>query len=166
MTQSTAQPPSQSAFKTILLSGVMAAALDILLAILWYDVVQHKTSALPILQSIASAVYGKAAYEGGIKMALYGLGFHFFIAFCFATAYYFICPCIGLLRKHTIVSGIIYGIFIWMIMNLVVLPIAFHRSPGFTWRGALPGIMIIILAVGLPIAMITGKSYYKKDRLK
>ena len=151
------------AFKTIFFAGFIAASLDILAAITVYAIIRQKTTTLKILQSIASAVFGNAAYEGGVEMSLYGLCFHFFIAFCFAAAYFFAFPYIPFFRKHTIISGVLYGGLVWLIMNLVVLPIAFKRSPSFAWDGAFTGIIILILAVGLPISFIT-HSRYKKYR--
>lgn len=150
------------AFKTIFISGFIAAVLDILAAIVVYTLIQQKTTTLKMLQSIASAVFGKAAYNGGIEMGLYGLVFHFFIAFCFAAAYCFAFPYISFFRKHTVISGVLYGVLIWMIMNLVVLPIAFQYRPSFAWDAAFTGIIILILAVGLPISFITHCRFNKR----
>ena len=149
------------AFKTIFIAGFIAASLDMLAAIVVYALIQQKTTALKILQSIASAVFGKAAYDGGVEMGLYGLVFHFFISFCFAAAYCFAFPYISFFRKHAVISGIFYGVLVWMIMNLVVLPIVFHYRSSFTWDAAITGIIILILAVGLPISFITHIRYNK-----
>ena len=48
-----------------------------------------------------------------------------------------------------------------MVMNLVVLPIAFHHMPSFVWDAAFTGIIILILAVRLPISFITHIRYNK-----
>jgi hypothetical protein len=161
MTGSTFYTTWKMVLKTIFLSGFVAATLDMLAAIIVYAHIQQKTTALKILQSIASAVFGKAAYDGGIEMGLYGLAFHFFIAFCFAAAYCFFFPYVSFFRKHTVISGVLYGVLIWLIMNLVVLPIAFQHSPSFTWGTAFTGIIILIVAVGLPISFITHIRYNK-----
>ena len=148
-------------FKTIFWAGFIAASLDILGAIAVYARIQQKTTTLKILQSIASAVFGKAAYSGGVEMGLYGLVFHFFIAFCFAAVYCFAFPYISFIRKHTIISGVLYGVLVWIVMNLVVLPITFQHAPSLAWDAALTGMVILILAVGLPISFITHIQYNK-----
>src|SRR5580698_80975 len=115
----------QSPIKIILLSGFTAGTLDILGAILVYVVVQGKTTTLRMLQSIASGIFGKDAYAGGMTMACYGLIFHFLIAFSFAAGYFLSFPYISFLQKHKIISGLLYGIFIWLVMNLIVVPLVF-----------------------------------------
>ncbi len=164
MTGSTFRTNWKIALKTIVIAGFTAASLDMLAAIVVYACIQQKTTALKILQSISSAVFGKAAYDGGIVMGLYGLFFHYCIAISFAAAYCFVFPYVSFFRKHTVLNGVLYAVLIWMIMNLVVLPIAFQRGPSFTWRTAFTGIVILILAVGLPIAFITHYRY-KKHRV-
>lgn len=68
----------------IFLSGLIAGTLDILAAFFFYAILFQKTTAIKILQSIASGVFKKEAYSGGAQMAWYGLGFHFIIAIVFA----------------------------------------------------------------------------------
>ena len=49
-----------------------------------------------------------------------------------------------------------------MVMNLVVLPMAFQHRPSFAWDAAFTGIIILILAVGLPISFIKHSRYNKR----
>ncbi len=153
----------QSPVKIILLSGLTAGALDILGAILVYVVVQGKTTTLRMLQSIASGIFGKDAYAGGMRMACYGLLFHFLIAFSFAAGYFLSFPYISFLQKHKIISGVLYGIFIWLVMNLMVVPLAFaHRAP-ITLSSSLTAIAILIVMIGLPVSFITHKYYTSRE---
>jgi len=145
---------------TIFLSGLIAGTLDILAAVIIYAVVLEKTTAIKILQSIASGVFKKEAYTGGPIMAWYGLGLHYLIAFIFAWFYFIIYPYLPFLKKNVILSGILYGIFVWIIMNLIVLPIVFPLLPEKHFDFALLlSILILIVSIGLPIASITRKYY-------
>ena len=145
---------------TIFLSGLIAGTLDILAAVIIYAVVLEKTTAIKILQSIASGVFKKEAYTGGPQMAWYGLGFHYLIAFIFAWFYFIIYPYLPFLKKNVILSGILYGILVWIIMNLIVLPIAFPLLPEKHFDfPLLLSILILIVCIGLPIASITRKYY-------
>ena len=145
---------------TIFLSGLMAGKLDILAAVIIYAVVLEKTTAIKILQSIASGVFKKEAYTGGPQMAWYGLGLHYLITFIFAWFYFIIYPYLPFLKKDVILSGILYGIFVWFIMNFIVLPIVFPLLPEKHFDfPLLLSILILILCIGLPIASITRKYY-------
>lgn len=145
---------------TIFLSGLIAGTLDILAAVIIYAVVLEKTTAIKILQSIASGVFKKEAYTGGPIMAWYGLGLHYLIAFIFAWFYFIIYPYLPFLKKNVILSGILYGIFVWIIMNLIVLPIVFPLLPEKHFDfPLLLSILILIVCIGLPIASITRKYY-------
>src|SRR4051812_35454109 len=114
---------------TIFLSGLIAGTLDILAALIIYDLILQKTPSIKILQSIASGIFKKEAYSGGSQMALYGLLLHYFIALTFAWFYFTIYPYFNFLRKNTLLSGILYGIFVWIVMNLLVLPTVFPTLP-------------------------------------
>lgn len=144
----------RSPFPTIVLAAFLAGLLDLVLAIIVYSVFLDKTTAVKILQSVASGAFGKAAYEGGIKMAALGIVFHFAISLMFTLFYFFIYPRLAFLRQHGVISGMVYGIFIWMVMNLIVLPIAFSGMLPMEPGATMIGISIIILGVGLPISLI------------
>ncbi|MCC6280636.1 MAG: DUF1440 domain-containing protein [Saprospiraceae bacterium] len=147
----------QPSFKTIVLAGIVAGAMDILAAILVYAIIKQATTPTLILQFIASGVFGKAAFAGGATMAFYGLIFHFLIAFSFAAVYALAFPHIAFLSKQKVPAGLLYGVLVWIVMNLTVLPLAFHNMPTFQLEGSLISIIILMLCVGLPISLIIHK---------
>lgn len=145
---------------TIFLSALIAGTLDILAALIIYDLILQKTTSIKILQSIASGIFKKEAYSGGSQMALYGLLLHYFIALIFAWFYFTIYPYFNFLKKNTVLSGILYGIFVWIIMNLVVLPTVFPSLPEKHLDFPLIlSMLILIFCIGIPIALITKKHY-------
>jgi hypothetical protein len=149
---------SKTGRRTILTATLIAGTLDILAAFLVYAVILEKTSPGRILMSIASGVFGKAAYSGGTPMIITGLALHFLIAFIFSVFYFLILPGLSFLRKRELLAGILYGIFIWLVMNLGVLPIVFKGMPLPDLTSALIGIAIVIVAVGIPISYIVSTS--------
>nr|WP_295932132.1 DUF1440 domain-containing protein [uncultured Dyadobacter sp.] len=149
---------SRSGRKTILSATLVAGTLDILAAFLVYAIILEKTSPARILMSIASGIFGKAAYSGGTAMIITGLLLHFVIAFIFTVFYYLISPGLPFLRRQRLLAGILYGVFVWLIMNLGVLPIAFKGMPLPDPTAALLGIAIVIVAVGIPISYIVSAS--------
>jgi uncharacterized membrane protein YagU involved in acid resistance len=131
-----------SSAKTILLSGFVAGALDILAAIIVYSVIMNKVTATQILQGIAAGVFGKDAYTGGTLMVFRGLLFHFIIAYCFAIGYFILFPYLPFFRKKKILSGLLYGIFVWLVMNFVVIPLSNAYHAPFKWDSALRVVVI------------------------
>lgn len=144
----------KSAIQTILSATFVAGTLDILAAILVYSIIMEQTSPSRILMSIASGIFGKAAYSGGVTMVLTGLFLHYLIAFIFSGFYYFIFPNLAFLRRQRLFSGILYGIFIWLVMNLGILRIVFSGTSLPDPQSALLGMTILVVAVGIPISYI------------
>lgn len=146
---------SRSTAKTLLFSGFTAGTLDILCAIIFLA----DGNAAGVLRFIAKGAMGNAALEGGTGMVLLGAVFHYIIAFCFAAGYFLVFPYIPFLRKQKIVSGLLYGIFIWIFMQYAVLPFTFNPPGPFSFEGSWKNIVILMLAVGLPVSLITHKHY-------
>ncbi|GAA3782659.1 DUF1440 domain-containing protein [Flavobacterium ginsengiterrae] len=152
----------RSKSKTILYSGFLSGTLDILAAIVIYVVILHQTTAVKILQSIASGIFKQEAYTSGSKMAFYGLLLHYFIALVFAYIYFKIYPYFPILRKNIFLSGLIYGLFVWVVMNLIVLPAVFSKLPDKQFDfPLLLSILILVFCIGLPISYIT-RNFYEK----
>jgi hypothetical protein len=144
-----------SPFKTILLAGFIAGLLDITAAI----VILGKMNVVGVLKYIASGVLGKEAFLGGNGVALLGLFFHFCIAYSFTILYFLIYPRITLLHKHKVLSALLYGIFVWAVMNLLVLPVTNVSRGSFQWSKALLNMSILVVMVGLPISLIIHRYY-------
>jgi len=150
----------KSKTKTVLTSGLVAGTFDIVAAITIYAIILNKTTGAKILQSIASGIFKKEAYTGGSLMAFCGLAFHYLIALSFAWFYFVIYPYLPILKKSVLLSGFLYGIFVWIIMNLIVLPIVFPVLPEKHLDfPLLLSVLILIFCIGLPIAFITNKYY-------
>jgi len=144
----------RSLVSTILFAGAVAGTLDILDPIVFYYVRSH-VSPERILQSVAAGALGKAAFSGGVGTAAFGLFLHFCIATLWAALFVVAARYIAALRRHAVVSGLLYGLFIYAVMNFVVLPQSRMSAPVLHWT--LPivnGICAIVFLVGLPIALI------------
>ncbi|MEO8712319.1 MAG: hypothetical protein ABI405_09365 [Parafilimonas sp.] len=154
----------RSETKTILLIGIIAGTLDILTAFIIYSQILHLATPIQMLSNIARAAVSKSLIENEKILALIGLLFHYIIAYCFATFYFLIYPRIKFLRKNSIVSGLLYGIFVWAVMNLIVQPLTGSKIGPFTFIPLLRTVIILIVCIGLPIAILTARYYKKIDR--
>jgi len=114
---------------------------------------QTKQNPLLLLKGISSAALGPRAFSGGWEVIVLGLFFHYFIALCWTVFYFIIFP--RLLPCGTVfTNAVVFGLFIWVIMNIVVLPLSKAEPRPFSPIIALINICILIVAIGLPCAYI------------
>ena len=155
-------PTLKSKIKPILFAGFLAGTLDILCAIF----LLANGNAAGVFRFIVRGALGNAAFEGGVEMIILGAVFHYIIAFCFTISYFIAFPYIPILQKQKIVSGLLYGIFVWAFMQYLVLPLTFNPPDPVTFDTAWKNILILMFAVGLPISLIAHKHYSKYEPLE
>lgn len=138
---------------SILKAGAVAGTLDISAACIQYYI---RTGKNPenVLRFVASGVFGKDAFTGGSLMSFCGLLFHFLIAFSFTVFFFLVYPKLKFLSYNIFLTAIVYGVFTWMVMNLVVLPLSKAPSIPFTFTGAAMAAGILCICIGLPLTLI------------
>ncbi|WP_295797145.1 hypothetical protein [Mucilaginibacter sp.] len=151
----------RSTFLIIVLTGFLTGTLDALAAIIW----AHKVPPAVIFDYIASGAFGKAAYTGGAPMLLWGILFHYIIAYAFTIVFYLGYPTAYKISQNKYVTGLIYGMVTWIIMNLFVVPLSKIDFKPFlhVWPVVI-GIGILILCVGMPVAIIADWQRRKRSR--
>ena len=158
MTHSDGKQSSRPVVSAVLKAGLLAGTLDIVCAMTHYYIRSGKNPA-NVLYFIASGVFDKAAFSGGAGMAMWGLFFHFFIAFSWAVIFFVLFPKVRFISENRIVSGLLYGALIWLIMTQAVVPLSLTPKIPFDLSQALIGIVILMAAVGLPVSILAGKHY-------
>ena len=149
------QPKQKKPVTTILVAWLLAGTLDICSALISVRLHSGK-SPIIVFNYIASAVFGKEeAYAGGTPMIIAGLLFHYLVALIFTVIFFLLYPGIYPVLKNKFVAGILYGLFVWCVMNLVVVPLTRIPSRHITFSGALENILILMLAIGLPVSLIS-----------
>jgi len=138
--------------RVILMAGLLAGALDITAAFLVYGL--RGASPVRILQSIASGLLGGAAFQGGGGAAALGAVLHFLIAIVAAAVYYGASRKLGILVRRPVISGLLYGVMVYVFMNHVVLPLSAVAKRPFVPRMAAVIVVVHMLCVGLPIALV------------
>jgi hypothetical protein len=148
---------SRPATYAILVGGAIAGALDIAYAIGW--AIYRGSNAMHLLQIVASGWLGEAAFEGGWRTAALGLASHFGMAFAYAAFFYFVAKRWDWLVRHAVVAGLLYGLAVFALMNLVVLPLsAFPYPVKFTGLGPATNLLSHLFFFGLPIALATRRA--------
>jgi hypothetical protein len=160
MIRATTISKSNNALKTILLTGFTAGTLDGIGA-----AVVHQIHPIQLFQYVASGAIGReAAFSGGIATALLGLLFHYIIAFSWTILFFYLYPKVSLLRRNKYVVGVLYALFVWIIMNMVVVPSTLIGRGPFFLKHALIGWAILVMMIGLPISIMVSR-YYKSRKI-
>jgi hypothetical protein len=149
--------------KTIAWVGLLAGTLDILSACLQAYIARGIAPEI-VLRFIASAAFGKPAFTGGWEMPLIGLLFHYIIAYSFTILFFLVYPSIRLMSKSIVLTAIVYGIFIFVVMNLVVLPLTKVTRAPIQFDKAAIATVILIVAIGLPLSFFGRKFYQQRNR--
>jgi hypothetical protein len=139
-------------FPAIFLAGLLAGCLDITAAFITWQIQGFGPSI--IMKGIASGLLGPTAFDGGWQIAMLGLACHFFIAFSAATVFYVASRSIKFMTSRPVVSGIFYGMAVYVVMYWIVVPLSrVERSPVTFW-GTVVAILTHIVCVGIPISLV------------
>jgi len=117
-----------AAVTTVLSAGVLAAALDLLFAFVYYGV-RNGIGPVRILQTIGSGILGPASFDGGMASAALGFVCHFFILIVAAWWFFLASKRAPQLTRHPFLTGVAYGIAIYVVMNFIVVPLS--NAPHF-----------------------------------
>jgi hypothetical protein len=130
----------------IFVGGLIAGALDLTSAFI--------TFGWGVPRAIAGGLLGRTAFQGGTGTYVLGVLLHFFIACSAAAIYYAASRRLEFMTEHAVVCGMFYGIAIFLVMNLVVLPLsALHAKGPYRLAGLIQGLLVHMIIIGLPIAL-------------
>ncbi|MGB6689922.1 MAG: hypothetical protein WBE76_18960 [Terracidiphilus sp.] len=141
----TTQRSMQGALPAILVGGLVAGGLDLMSAFYTYGI--------GVPRAIAGGLLGPSAFKGGAGVYALGVFLQFFIATSAATVYYLASRKLEFLKPHFLVCGLFFGIAIYLVMNLIVLPLcALHANRPIAIPGMIQGLLVHMTIIGLPIA--------------
>jgi asparagine N-glycosylation enzyme membrane subunit Stt3 len=125
--------------------GLIAGTLDLTAAYISYGA--------NVPRGIAAGLLGPGARQGGLGPYILGIFIHFFIAMSAAFVFYLASQKLGFMIQHPVVCGLFFGIALFLVMNLIVLPLsAIHFKGPYTLRGLIQGLLIHMICIGLPIS--------------
>jgi uncharacterized membrane protein YagU involved in acid resistance len=140
----------------IVLGGLAAGALDITYACVHWNLT-HGVPPMRIFQAVAAGLVGReAAVAGGWQTASLGLAMHFVLTTIMAAFFVAWTAMVPALNRWPLLSGVTYGLCLFVVMQLVVLPMSATGGGGDFPKGQflLGGLLIHAFGVGLPIALI------------
>lgn len=139
--------PAQSRLALpILAGGIIAGTFDLISALM--------TFGPNGMRGVAAGLLGRSAFQGGTAAFVTGVLLHYLIALAIAATYCLASRRLPFLRSHFLTCGLFYGLGVWAVMTLVVLPLcALHLSGPYSWRGAATGIGFHMVLIGLPVSL-------------
>jgi hypothetical protein len=156
----TKRAASRVPISRLLTAGALVAVLDGAFAVALYVYVLHACSTAQLMQSIASALLGRAAFRGGEATVALGLALHVGVAYGWTLAYAALRAASGRLRELTITrggalaAGAAFGVFVWLAMDLLIVPLT-RASPTPIGSPSFPILLIWhAVGVGIPISLI------------
>ena len=152
--------PKRNLLLTLLWVGFFVGYLDITAAIINFMFNSDKSPVL-IFNYISSAFFGRErAYSEG-SMIAFGILFHFLIAYSFSVFFFLIYPHFHFLSKNRLLTGILYGCFVWCVMNLIVVPLSrINKFPTPDGKMFIQ-VGILVVAVGIPLSYLANW-YYRR----
>lgn len=150
----------RSAIWAVLAGGSIAGALDILFAITFAYV--KGSSAERLLQTVASGLLGESSYAGGWAAAGLGLCLHFLISYLFACIFLVAAQSLRFLSGRPLVSGILFGVAVFFVMRLLVLPLSAFPHP-ITFRPLAWGLDLLshMFLFGVPISLAIRRAVFR-----
>ena len=160
MTTVTSTPTNNrsSILRSIALGGIMVAVLHLIIQDGLVFSLLGKTSFILVLQYVSSGAMGNAAFAGGLATALLGLLIHFLISFVVAGVFIVSADRIALLRRHIIAGSLLYGLGVWVVLYLVVLPLSAAPPVPFQTLEFIELIIEHILVIGLSLGLFVQRT--------
>lgn len=145
--------------KTVLLTGLFVGTTDLVSAFLtqW---VQTGKFAGKMFNYMAGAVLGlETSMAGGNGIAFLGLFFHYFIAMAFTLFFFIIFPKIKFLSYNKWLIGMLYAVFVNLVVEQIILPMTRLPRWSFTLTNAYIGWVVFGIVFGIPIVYSAYKYY-------
>ena len=102
---------------------------------------------------------GPDSLKGGYPTALLGIILHFVVATCIVSVYMIASRWISVLRRNTVLCGIVFGVIAFFVMNRVVVPLTRIGPRPFAWSAFnIGGLLVHALLIGPAAAYFAGRA--------
>jgi hypothetical protein len=138
-------------WKSIALTTLIAGSMDITAAC---TQAYLSANVMPerLLKYVASGVFGKAAFSGGFDMMVWGLFFHFIIAFACVVCFFWAYPKLPFLEKSVLLNSFLIGVVAWTVTTRLIVPMSQVPQSPFQLSKAIIAASILVVCIGFPIA--------------
>ncbi len=109
-----------------------------------------------VFRYIASGLIGQKSFRGGMPSIALGVALHYLIALIWTLVFYAARRQFAMIRHRPVLSGLLYGAFVYLFMNFVVLPLSAvpHAGHASTLASLISGVLALLLCIGLTISLL------------
>ena len=136
--------------------GLVAGTLDITENIVF--VAFRGITPWRIFQYITSGLLGAHSFQMGWTSVWLGVVIHYAIALTWTAIFYIAATRFNfaVLTRRPVLSGLIYGLVVYVVMNFVVLPMSAlpPRPAPPTLISRINAVLALVFCIGLPIALL------------
>jgi hypothetical protein len=145
-------------FRTILWIGLVAGTSDITENIVFNAF--RGITPWRIFQFIASGLIDGHSFQLGWASACLGLVIHYAIALTWTAIFYIAAIQFSVLSRRPMLSGLIYGIIVYVVMNFIVLPLSAvpPRPAAATLISRVNAVLALMFCIGLPVALLVARA--------
>jgi hypothetical protein len=120
-----------------------------------------------IFQFIASGLLGMHSFRMGWVSVGLGVVIHYAIALAWTAIFYIAVTIFNFsaLIRRPILSGLVYGVVVYVVMNFIVLPLSAvpHPPAAVTFFSRINAVLALMFCIGLPIALLMQKALMISD---
>lgn len=119
-----------------------------------------------IFQFIAGGLLGRHSFQMGWTSVALGVAIHYAIALTWTAIFFIAATKFMVLTRRAILSGLLYGIAVYVVMNFVVLPLSAlpPRPAPPTLVSRINAVLALMFCIGLPIALLVRNAVGKGDQ--
>lgn len=132
--------------------GLIAGTLDIFDALLWN--LFHGIGPKRVFQYIASGLIGGRALELGLKAVVLGILLHYIIATAWTAIFYLLSRRWRPMLEWPVISGFLYGLCVYVVMNFIVLPLSAVAPRAQTLGSRLNSVLALLVCMGVALALM------------
>ena len=144
-----------NAFSVVVTIGLIAGTLDITDSLVF----NHFRGITPtmVFQYIATGLIGMRAVDLGLASVALGVVLHYTIALTWTAIFYAASHKLAILTRRPVISGLLYGAFVYVVMNFIVLPLSRvpHVHATATLAARINAVLALLLCIGLAISLLT-----------
>ena len=148
-----ASPTGEITFWVLIRTGLIAGTLDIADSLIFNHL--RGVTASQVFHYIASGLIGHRAFEMGAPAYSLGVLIHYTIALFWTVVFYLARRKIEFLKRAPAVSGLLYGVVVYVIMNFAVLPLSGVPKLGHvTLAARVNGVLALMFCIGLTVSLL------------
>ena len=156
---STSSSTRNSLLRLSVIAGLISGFVDEIIYHWFFTSVLGGVPLITFYQFIASGALGESAFAGGIATALLGVLFHYIFSIVIAGVFILSADRIPLLRRYLITGSLLYGFGVFIVMNMIVMPLsATPPIPAPTTAQLIVGILDHILIFGLLLGILVRRN--------